>query len=147
MPVIKMPLPLPAQSVDLSNVKIAPGVSARDIFQHHSAKLTNIIGVADPIRFASEFAAVYLIPPTLVDDLISQHALTAFQKATQLVTALRTHLKVADNDSKSLLKICEVLTKQQMPVLDNIVVEIVQQLGKQKPKYNSSLILFHNYHY
>ena len=125
-----IPTPLPAQSIDVLNAPVAPGVSARDIFQQHSANLANIIAVADPIRLAGEFAAVHLIVSTLVDDLNSQHALPAFQKATQIVTALHTNLKVADNKSKSLLKICEVLKKQEMPVLDNIVVKIVQQLGK-----------------
>ena len=127
-----IPTPLPAQSVDVLIAPVAPGaVSARNIFQQHSANLASIMAAADPIRFAGEFAAVHLIVSTLVDDLNSQHALTALQKATQLVTALRTQLKV-DNDPKSLLKICEVLKKQEMPVLDNIVVKIVQQLGKQK---------------
>ena len=134
-----MPLPLPAQSVDLSNVKIAPGVSARDIFRQHSANLANIIAT-DPIRFAGEFAAVCLISSTLVGSLNSQHALTALEKATKLVTALHTNLKV-DNNPKLLLKICEVLKKQQMPVLDNIVVKMLQQLGKQKSQCNSLSIL------
>ncbi len=124
-----MPLPLPAQSVDVLNAPVAPGVSARDIFVQHSANLANIIAT-DLIRCANKFAAVHLIPPTLVDDLISLNALTALEKATKLVTALHTNLKV-DNNPKFLLKICEVLKEQQMPVLDNIVVEIVQQLGNK----------------
>ncbi len=81
-----IPLPLPAQSV---NAIVAPGVSAKNIFVQHWANLASIIAT-DPIRFAD---AVLLIPSTLVDDLNSQHALTALEKATKLVTAL---LKVAD---------------------------------------------------
>ena len=123
-----MPLALPAQSIDLSNVKIAPGVSASSILKHHSANLASIIAT-DPIRFAGEFDAVNLISSALVGSLNTQYALNALEKATRVVTALHTQLKV-DNDPKSLLKICEVLKKHEMPVLDNIVVKIVQQLGK-----------------
>ncbi len=108
-------------------------MSAEDIFVQHSANLANIIAT-DPMKFANEFAHVHLIPSILVGDLNSLNALTALQKATQLVTVLHTCLNVADCDrgSKSLVKICEVLKNQQMPVLDNIVVKILDQLGKVK---------------
>ena len=50
-------------------------------------------------------------------------------KATQLVTALHTNLEV-DNNPKLLLKTCEVLKKQESLMLDTIVVNISEQLGK-----------------
>ena len=113
---------------DVLNAKVAPGVSAKDIFVRQSANLAAALSI-DPIRFAGEFAAVHLIPSTKVDDLNSQLGLSNMEKATQLVTALHTNL-VVDNNPKLLLKTCEVLKKQKSLVLDTIVVYILEQLGK-----------------
>ena len=121
-------IPLPAQSIDVLNAPVAPGVSAKDIFVQHSANLANIIAT-DPIWFAGEFAAVHLIPSALVGNLISHHALTDHGKATQLVTILQTNLEI-DNNPNWLLMTCDVLKKQQSLVTDTIVVKIIKQLGK-----------------
>ncbi len=123
-----LPIPLPAQSIDVLNAKVAPGVSAKAIFVQHSANLADALST-DLIRFAGEFAAVNLIPVTEVDDLSSRSGLSNIEKATQLVKALHTNLKV-DNNPKLLLKTCEVLKKQKSLVLDTIVVNILEQLGK-----------------
>ncbi len=123
-----VPIPLPAQSIDVLNAKVAPGVSAKDIFVQHSAVLAAALST-DPIRFAGEFAAVHLITTTKVDDLNSRQSLSNVEKATLLVTALRTNLEV-DNGPKLLLKTCEVLKKQEILVLDTIVVNILEQLGR-----------------
>ena len=123
-----LPIPLPAQSIDVLNAKVAPGVSVKDIFVRHIANLATALST-DPIRFASEFAAVHLIPLTKVNDLNSQLGLSNMAKATQLVTALHTNLEV-DNNPKLLLKTCEVLKKQKSLMLDTIVVNILEQLGK-----------------
>ncbi len=123
-----LPIPLPAQSIGVLNAKVAPGVSAKDIFVQHFAKLATALST-DPIRFAVEFAAVNLIPPTNVDNLSSQFALPNMVKATQLVTTLHTNLEV-DNNPKLLLKTCEVLKNQRSFVLDNIVVNMLEQLGE-----------------
>ena len=123
-----LPIPLPAQSIDVLNAKVAPGVSAKDIFVRQSANLADALST-DPIRFAGEFAAVHLIPLTKVNGLSSQLGLSNMVKASQLVTALHTNLKV-DNNPKLLLKTCEVLKKQESLMLDTIVVNILKQLGK-----------------
>ena len=122
-----LPILLPAQSIDVLNAKVAPGVSAKDIFIRQSAKLADALST-DPIRFASEFAAVHLIPQEKVNDLSTRSG-PNMEKATQLVTALHTNL-VVDNNPKLLLKTCEVLKKQKSLVLDTIVVYILEQLGK-----------------
>ena len=121
-------LPKPAQSIDVLNAKVAPGVSAIDIFVRQSANLADALST-DPIRFAVEFAAIDLITTTKVDDLSTRSSLSNFEKATQLVTALHTNLKV-DNNPKLLLKICEVLKKHKSHALDTIVGKILDQLGK-----------------
>ncbi len=123
-------MPSPAQSIDLlSTVKVArPRVSASNIFQQHFAHLAAVIE-ADPIRFAGEFATVHLVPSTLVGNLNSRLGVSNYEKATELVTSLSTNLRIAADDSKLLLKICEVLKKQDMFVLNNIVGEILEQLG------------------
>ncbi len=123
------PIPLPAQSIDVLNAKVAPGVSANDIFVQQSATLTAALST-DPIRFAGEFAAVHLITTTKVDDLSTRSSLSNLEKATQLVAALRVNLKDVDKGPKLLLKICEVLKKHKSHVLDTIVVNILDQLGK-----------------
>ena len=127
--------PLPAQSVDVLNAPVAPGVSAKKIFVQHSASLANIIA-KDPIWFAGEFAAVHLIPSTLVGNLNSQHALTDHEKATKLVSALHTNLDTYNNP-KWLLMTCDVLKKQQSLVTDTIVAKILEQLGKVSTYYST----------
>ncbi len=124
-----LPIPLLAQSIDVLNAKVAPGVSANDIFVQHFANLVDALET-DPIRFAGEFAAVHLIPLTEVKNLSSQLGLSNMVKATQLVTALHTNLKDVDNGPKLLLKICEVLKKHKSHALDIIIVNILDQLGK-----------------
>ena len=123
-----LPIPLPAQSIDVLNAKVALGVSAKDIFVRQSANLAAALST-DPIRFAGEFAAAHMIHPTGADNLNSKLGLSNMEKATQLVTALHTNLEV-DNNPKLLLKTCEVLKKQERFVLDTIVVNILEQLGK-----------------
>ena len=124
-----LPIPLPAQSIDVLNAKVAPGVSAKDVFVRQSAKLADALST-DPIRFAGEFAAVNLITPTKVDDLSTRSSLSNLEKATQLVTALRVNLQDVDNNPKLLLTICEVLKKHKSHALDTIVDNILEQLGK-----------------
>ncbi len=121
-------LPKPAQSIDVLNAKVAPGVSAIDIFVRQSANLADALST-DPIRFAVEFAAIDLITTTKVDDLSTRSSQSNFEKATLLVTALHTNLKV-DNNPKLLLKICQVLKKHKSHALDTIVGKILDQLGK-----------------
>ena len=122
-----LPIPLPAQSIDVLNAKVAPGVSAKDIFVRQSANLAAALST-DPIRFAVQFAAVNLIPQEKVNDLSTQSG-PNMEKATQLCIALHTPL-VVDNNPKLLLKTCEVLKKQKSLMLDTIVVNILEQLGK-----------------
>ena len=124
-----LPIPLPAQSIDVLNAKVALGVSAKDVFVRQSAKLADALST-DPIRFAGEFAAVNLITPTKVDDLSTRSSLSNLEKATQLVTALRVNLQDVDNNPKLLLTICEVLKKHKSHALDTIVDNILEQLGK-----------------
>ena len=124
-----LPIPLPAQSIDVLNAKVAPGVSAKDILVQHSAILAAALST-DPIRFAGEFAAVHLITSTKVDDLNTRSGVSNIEKATQLVSALHVNLQDVDNGPQLLLKICEVLQQHRIPVLDTIIVKIVEQLGK-----------------
>ena len=111
------------------NAKVAPGVSAKDIFVRHIANLADALST-DPIRFAGKFAAVHLITPTKVDDLSTRSSLSNLEKATQLVTALRVNLQDVDKGPKLLLKTCEVLKMHKSHALDAIVVNILEQLGK-----------------
>ena len=123
-----LPIPLPAQSIDVLNAKVSPGVSAKYIFVRQSANLADAFST-DPIKFAGEFAAVNLITPTKVDDLSTRSSLSNLEKATQLVSALHVNLKI-DNNPKLLLTICEVLKKHKSHALDTIVINILEQLGK-----------------
>ena len=111
-------MPSPAQSSDQLSIKVAPGVSASSIFQRHFAHLAAVME-ADPIRFAGQFATVNLIPPTQVNNLNSRSGMSNLEKATDIVTVLSTNLRIAD-DSKFLLKICGVLEKQHIFVLDTM---------------------------
>ena len=124
-----LPIPLPAQSIDVLNANVAPGASAKDIFVQHSANLAAALST-DPIRFAGEFAAVHLITLTKVDDLSTRSGVSNIEKATQLVTALHVNLQDVDKGPQLLLKICEVLQQHRIPVLDIIIVKIVEKLGK-----------------
>ena len=125
------PIALPTQSMDLSSVRIAPGVSVSGVFQHQTPSLVSIIAT-DPIGLAGQFSAVNLIPSSLVDALNSQYALPATDKATQIVTALHTCIKTSANDSVMIMKICEVLQKQQTVVVDQVLTKILNELTGSK---------------
>lgn len=121
------PIPIAARSIDVYSVKVCPGVSAKEIFTTHSAYI--ISAVLDPIRLGNDLAAVNLVASTFVHGLATQHAFTNYEKTSQLVHVLSKNFLIND-DTNVLLKICEILKKQEDAILDDIVLKMLKKIGQ-----------------
>ena len=93
-------LPLPAQSIDVLNAPIAPGVSCKNVFQSYTDRLVNLMSDS-PIGFANSFAAIKLIPVELINTLSTSNLTDA---SSRLVTSLYRKL---DNKEPEVLLLDE----------------------------------------
>ena len=129
------------KGLDIRHTTISSTVSAVDIFRPHSADITSLI--SDPTRLGNELVSANLIAKHVVDGLASQRGVGDYDRASKMVSVISQAISVSSQQSASqiLLNFCVVLGNQQNIALNEIVEDIVCQLGE--PESLIRLIVTH----
>ena len=127
------------KGLDICRTTISPTASAVDIFRPHSANITSLI--MDPTRFGNDLVSAGLIAQHVVDGLASQKGTSDYERASRMVSVISQAMSVSQQSASLLLDFCEVLGNQQSIALDEIVENIVRQLGE--PESFIRLIVTH----
>ena len=116
---------------DIRHTTISPTASAVDIFRRHSADITSLI--SDPTKLGNELVSADLIAKHVVDGLASQIGVSYYDRASKMVSVISQAMLVSQQSaSQILLNFCVVLGNQQNIALNEIVEDIVCQLGESE---------------
>ena len=115
-----------------------------NILKRHFSEILDV--VYDANRLANDLWAVNLISNVVKDDIITTSTVSRYEKASKLLNEVQRSLKTSKN-SKALILLCEVLTKQGNSAILMICNTMLNDLGKLI-KYNFMFvaIYYSNFH-
>ena len=115
------------QQLKPSEINILPGVSAKDVLRKNSAGIITLI--VDPTKLGNDLVEENLVAAHIVHGLTTLLGVTNYDKSTRLVNEVSRSLSVK-NDPQILLQFLRVLQKQNNPTLNDIVDNILKEIGK-----------------
>ena len=93
--------------------------------------MSEMLGIiSDPERLAIDLSSVNLIPCSIRDDVISKN-ISRYQKAKKLLSEIERSLRESKSKRLDILvNFCDVLKKQQNPVLTKIAEDMSTEISE-----------------